>query len=325
MSERWQPICPTPPDLVTPRPIDPNGVTGPTPGQARGPGWRRTAPRLYVPASVGDEVVEQRILEQAQRLPDQGAVTGWAALRLHGGGFFDGLDSGDLRRLPVPLAVPRSGKMRADPGFVVVRSDVPPEELTSRYGIRCTSVARALFDEVRRRHELRAAVAAVDMVLAARLARRPDLLEYADHRLGRPGSRLFARAVALSVERSRSPKESELRLIWVLDAGLPSPRCNWPVADSSGRFIGKPDLLCVELGVYGEFDGADHRGRERHRRDVEREDLFRRTGLEGFTVVGAEIQDTGLVVGRMCAAVERASRSGVPKNWMVRRDPGPLW
>jgi len=72
---------------------------------------------------VGDEVVEQRILEHAQRLPDQGAVTGWAALRLHGGGFLDGLDSGDLRRLPVPLAVPRSGKMRADPGFVALRSE----------------------------------------------------------------------------------------------------------------------------------------------------------------------------------------------------------
>lgn len=252
-------------------------------------------------------------------------MTGWAALRLHGGGFFDGLDSGDLQRLPVPLAVPRSGRMRADPAFVVVRSDVPPEERVARHGIRCTTVVRALFDEVRRRHELRAAVAAVDMVLAARLAQRSELLEYADQRAGRPGSRLFANAVALSVERSRSPKESELRLTWVLDAGLPSPRCNWPVADASGRYIGKPDLLCVELGVYGEFDGAEHRGRERHRRDVTREDLFRRTGLEGFTVVGAEIDDTSLVVERMCAAVERARRSGVPKTWLVRRDPGPLW
>ncbi|HET6166726.1 MAG TPA: hypothetical protein VFE07_07845 [Marmoricola sp.] len=325
MSERWQPVCPAPTDLVTPRPIDPKGVVGPTTGQARGPRWRRTSPRLYVPASVDDEVVEQRILEQAQRLPDNGAVTGWAALRLHGGGFFDGLDSGDLHRLPVPLAVPRSTRVRFDPAFIVVRSDVPSDERAFRHGIRCTTVVRALFDEVRRRDELRAAVAAVDMVLAARLAKRRELLDYADGCPGRPGSRLFANAVALSVDRSRSPKESELRLIWILDAGLPSPRCNWPVADESGRFIGKPDLLCDELGVYGEFDGADHRGRERHRRDVTREDLFRRTGLEGFTVVGAEIEDTSLVIDRMRAAVERAGRSGVPKTWMVRRDPGPLW
>ena len=208
---------------------------------------------------------------------------------------------------------------------MVLRSDVPASERIVRHGIACTTATRALFDEVRRRNELRAAVAAVDMVLAAQLAARRELVQFAAERAGVPGVRLFARAVGFSVERSRSPRESELRLSWLLDAGLPTPRCNWPVADASGRFAGQPDLLCDELGVYGEFDGAEHRGRERHRRDVVREDRLRRTGLEGFTVVVAELDDRELVVARMRAAVERAATSGIPRTWMLRRDPGPLW
>ena len=39
------------------------------------------------------------------RLPAVGAVTGWAACRLHGAAFFDGLAPDGVTPLPVPLAV----------------------------------------------------------------------------------------------------------------------------------------------------------------------------------------------------------------------------
>lgn len=81
--------------------------------------------------------------------------------------------------LPVPLAVPLSVRLRSGVGFVVLRSDIPPAERASHYGIPCVDVGRALFDEVRRRGEVRAAAAAVDMVLAARLADRAELTGYA--------------------------------------------------------------------------------------------------------------------------------------------------
>ena len=88
--------------VVPPRRLDPSGLNGPTPGQARGPSWRRAAAGLYVPADVNDDRVEQRIVEAASRLRT-GAVTGWAALRLLGGGYFDGLERDGRTRLPVPL------------------------------------------------------------------------------------------------------------------------------------------------------------------------------------------------------------------------------
>jgi hypothetical protein len=111
--------------------------------------------------------------------------------------------------------------------------------------------------------------------------------------------------------------------VWQLDAGLPRPRMNWPVSDDAGRYLGKPDLLCTELGVYGEYDGADHRSRRRHRVDVRRHDDFRRVGLEGFVVVGEDLRETRLVVDRMQAAVRRAARSGIERTWRIRSDPGP--
>src|SRR5215207_7110100 len=100
MREPWSAVAPRV-RVARPVRIDPAGRTGPTRGAARGPRWRRTAEGLYVPAAVDDALVEQRIVEQGARLHG-GVVTGWAALRLLGGGYFDGLARHGRTRLPVP-------------------------------------------------------------------------------------------------------------------------------------------------------------------------------------------------------------------------------
>lgn len=310
---------------MRPVPVDGAGKDGPTVGQARGPFWRRTSPRLYVPASVDRGVVEQRILEESMRLPAGGVVTGWAALRLAGGGFFDGLGPDGRTVLDVPLLLPPGRDIRRTAGITVRRERLPITDKTLLQGIPSATALRAVFDEARHRRGLRAKVEAMDMALVARLITARELGSCVADRSGWPGVRDVMDALPLVEERSRSPRETALRLIWVLDAGLPRPLCNWPVADANGRQIGVPDLLCEDLAVVAEFDGAGHRSRDRHRVDVRREDLFRRTGLEVVTVVGADLDDVGLVVERMHAAVVRAQRSGVPRTWRTKRDPGPLW
>ena len=65
--------------VVLPVPLDPTGRSGPTRGQARGPSWRQTTYGFYVPSGVDGDRPEQRVAEQAMRLPPGGAVTGWAA------------------------------------------------------------------------------------------------------------------------------------------------------------------------------------------------------------------------------------------------------
>ena len=322
MHDRWQPRCPPAAGLTWPVPIDPDGTQGPTRGQARGPYWRRSSPGLYVPASVDAALVEQRILEQAQRLPDGGAVTGWAALRLAGGGFFDGLAPDGRTVLPVPLLVAPEQRLRPDAGFVVVRSKLDVIDRCLLQGIPGTTAERAVLDELRWCRDLRPAITMIDMALVAGLTTVRGIGRMLAEHPGRPGNGLLRDALPHTEERSRSPMETAMRLVWTIDGGFPRPRCNWPIADEGGRYLGKPDLLCEELGVYGEFDGAEHRGRSRHRRDVAREDLFRRAGLEGFTIVGADLDDPALVVDRMRAAVARAAASSVLRSWRWRRDPG---
>jgi hypothetical protein len=311
-----------PPRLLRPVPIDPDGRAGPTKGAAAGPGWRRTSRGMYVPSSVDRALVEQRLLEEACRLPANGAITGWGALRLHGAGYFDGLDVDGKTLLDIPLAVPPGTNLAPQKGTVIHRERLDQDERTTAHGIAVTVPARAAFDAARRAVDLRAAVIALDMAIASGVLHDArEVATFLDAKQRWPGVKQVRRALELIDARSMSPKETLLRLIWVLDARLPVPRSNWPVADGTGRLIGRPDLLSEELGVVGEFDGAEHRSRSRHRDDLRRDDRFREVGLEPFRVVGADLYDKRLVLTRIRSAVERAKVSTVPRTWLLQARP----
>ncbi|CAB4695648.1 MAG: hypothetical protein F2667_03500 [Actinobacteria bacterium] len=298
-------------------PVDPEGTTGPTKGQARGPTWRRTTPGLYVPASVDAAVVEQRIREQSMRLTS-GAVTGWAALRLHGGGFFDGLGPDGRTVRPVPVVV-GGDRIRPCADIHQSRHRLRPHEVVVRHGIRCTTPERAVIDEIRRLDDVREGVVTLDMACAARLT---SISRVRTVVLGVGGRRLdtVRTALGLAHERSRSPWESRLRLLWEIDLGWSRPLCNWAILDRDGQLLGKPDLLGPELGLVAEYDGALHRTRSRHRRDVRREEAFRRAGLEVVTFVAGDLDETAAAMSRLQAARERAGRPG---TWVLGATPSP--
>lgn len=297
----WFPTCERPAGLVEPlragRDV-PHSVV-------RGRKWRRVGPALYVPASVDCGVVEQRILEQAARLPASGAVTGWASLRWQGARFFDGLTDGGRTTLPVPLLL-GIGNIRADPRVQISKEALPPGERTVVAGMSCTIPVRAVFDELRRTRNLWSSVAAVDMAAAAHLVTVEGMREYVATRqawLGVP----HARTVLIHASNdSRSPQETRLRLTWVLEAGLPVPLCNQPIFSLSGSFIGMPDLFDPVAGVVGEYDGGHHLEDDQRRADREREELFRDHGLEYFAVVRGDFGRAARVVHRMRAARRRA-------------------
>ena len=317
--ENWQLRAPEP-RLVRPVRVDPTGQNGPTKRQAAGPFWRRAVPGYFVPASADRSVPEQGILEQSFRITPGGAVTGWAALRMHGAGYLDGRDS--VGALPVPLVALPGTNLRSGPDAVVHRERLLPEEVTMVLGVPVTTPVRATFDAVRRCEDLRTAVVTLDMTLAAGVVDLPALSRYLLSKRRWPGLSLVQRAIALADPRSMSAQESRLRLIWVLDAHLPRPRSNWPVADRDGRLVGRPDLLSTELSVIGEFDGAEHRSRERQREDLRRDDQFRAVGLEPFRVVGADLKNTDLVVRRMREAIKRARN--LPQSFLVKANPRPV-
>lgn len=306
--------APEPSGLVVPVPVDPTGLSGPSRGAARGRRWRRTSPGLYVPVDVDGACVEQRIVEQAQRAGATGAVTGWAALRLHGSGFCDGLAADGTTELAVPL-VEGAGRVRPHPDVRISREELPDDEVVMRQGIRCTVPDRALYDEVRS-GTLRPAVVHAELAVASGIV---ELDRWAAHVASRPwhvGVRQARVVVALVVGRARSPGEVELRLIWELDAGWSRPLCNVLVVDERGTVIGMPDLLDPEAGLVAEYDGAHHRTRDQHARDLGREHDFRAVGLEYAAFTGPDVRRPERVVERLTAARARAGRS--PRRWGYR-------
>lgn len=324
MQVEFQPRCRLPRRLVRPVQLDPSGETGPTRSKAQGPHWRRTTKGYYVPAGTAEDVVEQRVLEQSMRLPPAGVVTGWAAVRLAGAAYFDGLDRDGRGVHPVPLLVPEASKLRTLPGSEVRRERIDPSDVTEICGIRCAVPVRAVFDEMRRVREPREAVVALDMAAAAELVSIAEMRAYVAKRLTWRRSRRVRWAVGLASELSVSPNETRMRLVWVLDAGLPQPMVNQDVWDLAGRHLGRADLLDSDAGVVGEFDGATHRRAGRHARDARREDLLRRAGLEYFTVVGPDIWDHDLVADRMLSTRDRAVALRRPRLWTLQA-PGGWW
>lgn len=164
---RWDPVCDAAKALVRPVRVDPSGVSGPTKRQASGPHWRSTSLGFHVPAGTSSERPEQRILEQSVRLPEGGAVTGWAACRLHRAAFFDGLGRDGTTPRPVPLALGPAGNVRGDDRVVLNYERLDPTEITWILGIPCTKLLRATFDAMRHSADDREAVVTLDMMAAA--------------------------------------------------------------------------------------------------------------------------------------------------------------
>ena len=115
-----------------------------------------------------------------------------------------------------------------------------------------------------------------------------------------------------------------MRVTWVVDAGLPRPLVNRPVFDLAGRHLGTPDLLDLEAGVVGEYDGRLHLADGQRADDRTRMEAFRDVGLEVFTVFAGDAHDLEGVVQRMHAARSRA-RWQLPgqRAWTV--EPPEWW
>lgn len=302
----WQPRCELPDDLVRPSRLDPTGLSGPTRGQAQGDRWRRTSHGWYVRAEVDGSRPEQRILEQAVRVDDRGAITGWAGMRWRGATYFDGTSGCGRDLLPVPILRRSGARAEREVHAAISRGQLALSERELVHGIWCATVQRSLFDRMRFQPTCRVAVVDLDMAAAAGLISIGLFAVYVRLHPAWEGVPLVRDALPLASERSRSPQETRLRLVWVIDLDLDPPLVNRPVFDLRGNLLGIPDLLDPVAGVVGEYDGAAHKSGRRHREDVAREERFRGVGLEYFEVVGGDLQDRALVAKRISAARERA-------------------
>lgn len=299
------PLHPLHPDTVCPVRVDPSGANGPTRKQARGPRYRRSSSGLLVPVSVDATVPAQRVCEAAARLPEYGGVTGWAGLNWGGATYLDGTNSEKTQR-PVVLAV-MHGEIRNQPGIVITSERLPPVDLTSWDGIAITTHVRSVCFEMRYAMNDRDAVVVLDMAMRNDLVDLAEVAAYVATLNGWIGVGRCRIALVLADENSWSPMETVMRLIWVIDLDFPRPLCNHPVFDLGGRHIGTPDMLDVEAGVVGEYEGPLHLQGERRGSDLRKEAAYRRVGLEYFAMVSADLRSPETtIIPRMAEARERA-------------------
>jgi hypothetical protein len=258
-----------------------------------------------VPSSVPADEPDQRIFEASMLLPEYGGVTGWAGLHWAGARYFDGLDAaGELR--PVPLAVMHSD-IRGRPGILVTTERLAPRDLTTIDGFAITTHVRSVGFEMRYAATVWDAVIVIDMAAYDDLVSIEEMWVYVATLNGWTGVPQCRAALAMANENSWSPMETFMRLVWIVLCGFPVPLCNQPVFDRQGQHVGTPDILDVEAGVVGEYEGPVHLDGKRRGKDLTREAAYRRLGLEYFAMVGTDRKALATtIVPRMDEARQRA-------------------
>lgn len=173
------------------------------------------------------------------------------------------------------LTVPRNRSRLLVPGWVVVRADLPGDQVEERDGVRITSVLRTLQDLCRVLSFVQAVVAA-DSALRQGLVGEVDLRGRLDAAWGHGSAR--PRAVARALDPlSGSVLETLLRLL--LRGVLPAPVSQFEVRDRLGVFVARVDMCWPDVRLVVEGDGfAFHSDRAAYRRDRERLNQLERLG-----------------------------------------------
>jgi len=234
---------------------------------------------VYVAADV--EVDHRLLCGAALVFARRAAGTGLLAVSGSSALMCWGIDVLPTRTQSVELTVPSALRLDSRPGALrLVRSILRAHEVATFGTLTLTSPARTAFDVVRRCGRIDGTVA-LDGMLQKRLLPVQALLDHTLEVAGRPGSRLFADAVALSEPLSESPMETRCRLALV-DGGLPRPVAQYVVRDPAGRFVARLDLAYPSHRVGIEYEGDYHRERAAFRRDIERINML--TALDWIVV-----------------------------------------
>jgi hypothetical protein len=196
--------------------------------------------------------------------------------------------------------------IRPQPGITVSEERLDPRDLTVVDGIRVTTPLRSVLFEMRYARDERQAAVELSMAAYHDLVSVDELCAYAGRHNGWTGIPQARAGGALAEENCWSPPEVEMALIWRIDAELPRALCNQPVFDRNGRHVGTPDLLDVEAGVVGQYEGSLHLHGAARDRDVEIEERYRAFGLECFTMRASDRAHPARVAARMRAARSRA-------------------
>ncbi|BEP16165.1 DUF559 domain-containing protein [Acidothermaceae bacterium B102] len=224
-------------------------------GRLRSSLWRPVCRGILVAKDTPDSV--ELFLAAAKLVVPEGAViSGRAAAWLHGI---------DIRRYasePLDITIDRHWAPSGRGLLVPHRAPLPDEDLVEIGGLLVTNPLRTAYDLVRgfdlrkgsKNYDVVEAVVAVDAFLHAGLI-TPDLLtEFQKDRRWPNGLRL-ERVLDLADAGAESPMESRLRMVLVIDAGLPRPETQYAIPyGEDGR------ELRVDIAYPGPHLGIEYHG-----------------------------------------------------------------
>ena len=261
-------------------------------GEARAAGVTRgrlrsgdlVAPYRGVRAPSAAESLVEHCRQLAVRMPEHEYFSHLTAARLHGIPL-----PSRLERLPeLHVSVVEPHHRPSVRGVTAHRSRVAPA-LIERHGIRLVAAPVAWAQLAAGRDRAEATVD--DLVVAGDhlLRRRSPLAEFADLvaaaesvRAGRGGGRAARPIIRAGTD---SPMESRLRLV-IVAAGLPEPVIGHVIVDSTGGFIGTPDLAYVAQRIAIEYEGDIHRTDANvYAADIDRRELMEAAGWIVIRVV----------------------------------------
>ncbi len=259
----------------------------------------------------------QRIVEAVGSMPPGSAATGWAALHWLGARWFDGVRP-DGTPLPVPIAVGDRHAARRRDGVTVSEDWLFADDIIVVDGLPITTPARSVTYEARVATDEIATVRVIDMAAYDDLASLAEIRAYTARLISRPGKRRLERATDLADENAWSPMEVTMRIFWQRHRNRPL-LCNQPVFDLTGSHLFTPDLIDVAGGVAGEYNGSVHDTGPRRSRDLTREELTRRLGIEVVTMMGGRGEERRFR-HRLDGAYERAGADRI-RRWTTQQPP----
>ncbi len=172
-------------------------------------------------------------------------------------------------------------------GVYVRRCDLPDRHRRRFRGLHVASPEWTIV-ELAEHLSLVDLVVVIDCALHSRHTTIPAIRD--TMRAGRRGVRVLRRALLLADGRSQSPWETVLRLLHVFAGIAVEPQHE--LRSEIGEVIWSLDLLIAGTRRAAEFDGGVHREPTVHLRDMRRDRLLARHGIERFAYGSRDVLDT---------------------------------
>lgn len=280
-----------------------------TPTRRRGPSWVQLGHGVQHKAGLtGPDALFAELRAWSGVLPPSGAFTGLTVARACG-----------LWLPPLPPALPHFVAMGT------VRGEVKPWRSELWVTRHPTSPPFVVVNEVRfepvpfallacaRVLGLLDVVVLVDSALHLGLCTLADLRTVAE--LRRRGAPLLRTALDLADGRSESPWETILRMLHVALGVAVTPQVD--LYDDRHGFIARTDLLLDGTRTLHEYDGAGHRERAQHVRDLRRDRHLVSAGYARRGYTSEDLVSRPIVVLRDCdQTLERHHDPSRLDSWM---------